>query len=246
MTKTVFALALAAVAGIGTAQAQNYQMEGEVGYIDFESDSALDASFTYHFAPVATAGHPLAEAAFLTNSSNMSIKYLTFDDADSDTIGVDGEFYFGQIYLRGAYSSSDNAGTDSDTIGARIGYVLSPGLRIAAGIDRVDDDGAGDASNDIVVEAKYVTKLAGETAFNAEASLTLFDQADEELIEVSGDYYFNRALSVGAVLSFADDNTNYGVNARYFFTPVISGQLEYRTVNDGDDDVFRISAALRF
>ncbi len=245
MKKTVFALALMAVAG--SAHAQNYQMEGEVGYTDIESDSILDASFTYHFAPVSTAGHPLAEAAFLTNSSNMSIGYATFDDADVDTIGVQGEFYFNQLYLRGSYSSTDFSGTDSDTIGARIGYVLSPGLRIAAGVDRVDVDAPGaEESNDIVIEGKYVTKLAGDTAVNLEASLTMLDQADDEVIDVSGDYYFNRMFSVGAEASFADDDDNFGVNARYFFTPTISGQVQYVTVNDGDDDSIRVSAALRF
>jgi hypothetical protein len=249
MKKTAFALALMAAAGLGTAQAQNYQMEAEVGYTDTDlnDDSILDASFTYHLAPVVTSGMPLAEAAFLMYSSNIGVGYATFDDADVDTIGVQGEFYFDKIYLRGGYSSTDFDGTDSDTISGRIGYIVMPGLRVAAGVDRVDIDLPGaEESNDIVIEGKYVTKLAGDTAVNLEASLTMLDEADDDVIGISGDYYFNRMLSVGAGASFADDDTNYGVNARYFFTPVISGQLQYVTVNDGDDDSIRVSAALRF
>lgn len=249
MKKTALLLAMLAATSFGNAQAQNYQVEAEVGYTDTDinDDSIFDASATYYLAPVATAGLPLAEAAFLTYASNIGLGYATFDDADVDTIGVQGEFYFDKFYFRAGYSSTDFDGTDSDTISGRIGYIVLPGLRIAAGVDRVDVDLPGaEESNDVVIDGKYVTKLAGETAVNLEASLTMLDEADDDVIGISGDYYFNHALSVGAGASFADDDTNYGVNARYFFTPVISGQLQYVTVNDGDDDSIRVSAALRF
>ncbi|HEY1078208.1 MAG TPA: putative porin [Fontimonas sp.] len=251
MKKTALVLAMLAAAGFSSAQAQNYQMEAEVGYTDTDlnDDSIFDASFVYHLAPVATAGLPLAEAAFLTYSSNFGIGYATFDDADVDTIGVQGEVYFDKVYIRAGYSSTggDDLFADVDTISGRIGYVVLPGLRLAAGVNRVDVDAPGvEESNDIVIEGKYVTKLAGDTAVNLEAALTMLDEADDEVIEISGDYYFNHALSVGAGASFADDDDNYGVNARYFFTPKFSGQLQYVTVNDGDDDSIRVSAALRF
>lgn len=251
MKKTAFALAFAVAAGFGTAaQAQDYQIEAEVGYTHIDpkvgsSDSAFDVSGTYFFDRVATSGHPLAEAAFLQRASNMSLGYQTVDDADSDTIGIEGEFYFDQLYLRGGYSSQDNGGFDTDTLSARVGWVLSEGFRIAGGIDRVDPDG-GNTSNDLVVEAKYVAKLAGGAAFNLEGSATFLDEADDEVIALGGDYYFNPALSVGAGISLADNDDNWNLRARYFITPVIAGQLEYFTLSDGDDNAFRLSLALRF
>jgi hypothetical protein len=249
MKKTALVLAMLAAAGFGSAQAQNYQVEAEVGYTDTDlnDDSIFDASATYYFAPVATAGLPLAEAAFLTYASNIGIGYATYDDADADIIGINGEFYFDKIYFRAGYSSTggDDVPADTDVISGRVGYIVLPGLRVAAGVDRVDVDGV-DEYNDVIIEGKYVSKLAGDTAVNLEASLTMLDESDDEVIGISGDYYFNHALSVGAGASFADDDTNYGVNARYFFTPVISGQIQYVTINDGDDDSLRFSAALRF
>ncbi len=249
MKKTALTLAMIAAAGFSSAQAQNYQVEAEVGYTDtdFNDDSIFDVSAVYHLVPVVTAGLPLAEAAYLRYSSNIGIGYATFDDADIDAIGIKGEFYFDKFYFNAGYSSTEFFDVDSDMISGRIGYVVMPGLRLAAGVDHIDVDQPGeDAYDDVVIEGKYVTKLAGDTAVNIEAALKLLDESDDEVIGISGDYYFNHALSVGAGMQFADDDTNYGVNARYFFTPVISGQLQYGTFNDGDDDEIRISAALRF
>lgn len=240
-------VALAAALVSGSALAQDFQWEASAGYTDLDGDSVLDAQVSYFLDRVATKGHPLAEAAFLERASNFTLGYADADDADSDTIGITGEFYFDQLYLRGGYASTDAAGTDIDTISARVGWVIADGLRVAAGVDRVDFDVPGvDESNDVVVEAKYVTKLSGETALNVEGSVTFLDQADDEVFALSGDYYFNSALSVGAALSFADDDNNYGVNARYFFTPVLSITASYNTVNDGDDDVFGARLTLRF
>jgi hypothetical protein len=250
MRKTAFALALAAAAGFGTAQAQDYQMELEAGYSDFDAadDSALDAGFTYYFDRVATSGRPLGEAAFLANASNVGIGYQTFDDADVDTIAVQGEFWFNQFYLRGLYSTTDAGGTDIDEIGVRLGWMLAPNLRIAGGIDRVDVDVPGaEERDDLVVEAKYVTDLGGGTALNLEGSVTFLDDPiDDEVFEVAGDYFFNPAFSVGAGLSMADDNDNWELRTRYFITPVIAAEFKYFTQNDGDDDAFRLSGLIRF
>ncbi|MES0874954.1 putative porin [Sinimarinibacterium thermocellulolyticum] len=253
MKKTAFALALAAAAGLGTAQAQDYQMELEAGYSDFnpdvgEGDSAFDVAFTYYLDRVATAGRPLAEAAFLANASNLGIGYLTFDDADADAIGVNGEFWFNQLYLNGSYTAAEIGNVDVDTIGVRAGWMLMPNLRIAAGVDRTDVDVPGaEETDDIVVEGKYVADLGGGMALNVEGSVTFLDDpADDEVFEVAADYYLNPAFSIGAGGSFADQDDNFLLRARYFVTPAIAGQVEYFTQNDGDDDVFRVSGLVRF
>jgi hypothetical protein len=253
MRKTAFALAFAAAAGFGTAQAQDYQMELEAGYSDFNpdvgsGDSAFDASFTYFIERVATAGKPLAEAAYLSSASNVGVGYVSFDEADADAVGVFGEFWFDQFYLSGSYVTAELDGVDVDTIGGRVGWMLAPGFRIAGGIDRVDVDFPGvDARNDLVLEAKYVASLGGGAAFNLEGrAIFLDDPIDDEEFEFAGDYYFNPAFSIGAGLSIADQNDNWSLRTRYFITPAIAGQLEYFTENDGDDDAFRLSLSVRF
>lgn len=252
MRKTAFALAFAAAATFGTAQAQDYQMELQAGYSDFNpdvgsGDSALDASFTYFLDRVGTAGKPLAEAAFLSNASNVGIGYVTFDKADADAVGVRGEFWFNQLYLSGSYVTADFAGVDTDTIGARVGWMLAPALRIAGGVDYVDVDLPNvDSRTDIVFEAKYVASLGGGAAVNLEGGVILLDDPiDDEEFFIAGDYYFNPAFSIGAGLTFADQDDNWSLRVRYFVTPTIAGQLEYFTENDGDDDAFRLSLAVR-
>ena len=250
MRRTAFTVALAVAGGFGVAQAQDYQMEVGAGYSDVNAagadDSALDVGFTVYFDRVSTGGLPLSEAAFLRNASNLSVGYVRFDDADVDATGVQGEFWFDRFYLLGGYVATEFGGTDVDTLSARAGWMLAPGLRLSAGVDRVDVDAPGvDVSNDAVIEAKYVAQLGGGTAFNLEGNVTFLDEADDEVVGVEGDYYFNPAFSVGGGLSFADDDDNFELRSRFFFTPMIAGQIEY-SVNDGDDDIIRVSAVLRF
>jgi hypothetical protein len=258
MKKTAMALAVAALAGMGSALAQDYQVELEASYTDInpdvgQGDSALAFGGTYHLNRVKTAGVPLAEAAFLGRSSNLSAGYATFDDADVDGFAVGGEFYATQLYLRGAYSMTDVAGVDVDGIEARIGLMLGEGLRLAAGINRTDVDAPNtDATNDTVLEAKYVSKMAGGTAVNLEAALVFVDDNDDTVaLGVLGDYYFSPTTSVGLRLSTTDgdqagNTTDFGIGARHFFTPAFSGQLEYGTDDDGDTDIITVAVALRF
>lgn len=267
MKKTSIALVLAA-AGLsaGVASAQDYQFEAGISYADFSyeaggSDSALSIGGEYHFSPVKTSGHPLAEAAFLQNSSNLAAFYATTDESEVDTLGIGGEFYMNQLYLRGGFArgESDASGVDVtvDALIGRIGIVLTPGFRVAAGIDRLDTDidsnlvADPEATNNTVLEAKYVTKMSGGTAVNVEGDLTFVDdEGDTTTLALAGDYYLNPMASLGLRLASSDNDagstTDFGVGGRMFFTPAFSGGLEYHTAGDGDDDVFEITLAARF
>lgn len=258
MKRTVLAMAVMAL-GMGSAQAQDYQMELGGSYADYNSDVGADDSvmaldFTFHLNGVKTAGRPLAEAAFLGHSNNLFAEYATFDDADVDGWNVGGEFYVNQLYLRGEYGSTDFAGTSVDTLAARIGFMLAPNLRLAAGVDRIDDDTPGsDAANNLVLEGKYVSEMGGGTALNLIGDLTFADDAvDTTTLNLGADYYFSAIASLGVNLTSSDSDapsgstTDFGLEGRYFFTPTFSGQLAYNTANDGDDDVIGARLALRF
>jgi hypothetical protein len=262
MKKAAVAIAVAALAGMGSAVAQDYQIELGASYTDINpdvgsGDSTLAFGGTYHLNRVKTAGHPLAEAGFLQRSSNLSAGYATTDKADVDGFGIGGEFYLTQLYLRGEYIMVDAAGTDVDTLSGRIGLMLSDSLRLAAGINRVDVDTPGtDALNHTVLEAKYVSKMAGGTALNLEGDLTFFDDGgsgtDVVGLNLSGDYYLNPMTSLG--LSYfkvdsdaaAGDSDDFGIDVSHFFTPTFAGALEYRTASDGDADVITAAVTLRF
>lgn len=260
MNKTAMALALAAAAGVGVAQA-DFRMEAGVSYTDFSpqvgaGDSAISGDFTYHLAPVKTAGHPLAEADFLERSSNLGVSYATFDDSDLDVLNLEGEFYLDRLYLRGSYSKieDDLNNVSADIIRLRVGFVPVAGLRFAAGVNRNDSDALNsEEENDIVVEAKYVSNVGSGNAINLEADLTLADDAaDTTTLALVGDFFFTPAISAGVRLASSDSDapsgstTDYGLGARMFFTPVLSGQIEYATDRDGDDDVVAARLALRF
>lgn len=264
MKRTLIAMSLLAL-GMGAAQAQDYQLEAGVGYTKIEADndvsgSSLGAGLTYNLAMVSTSGLPLAEAAFLGRVSNLSIGYekAEIDDTDfeTDDIGGVGEFYLGQLYLRAGYAQTDvqvlNTEISIDTINARIGYVITDGFLVNAGVRRQDSDAANsEATNDTVIEAKYVSVLGGGTAMNVGGALEFLDNADDTTaLTLAGDYYFNPTVSVGALVTSTDGDsgstTDFGVRSRFFFTPTFSGELAYFTAADGDVDNLQARLAVRF
>jgi hypothetical protein len=246
-----FAVAAAlvpAIATMGVAQAQDYQFEGGLSYVrldpDFgSSDSAFGVDLTWHWEPVRTAGQPLQEAAFMTRNGSLQASYFTFDDADLDLLSVGAEVYVDRLYLAAEYERFSNGATSDDFV-LGIGYVPVDGLRIAARylIADIGDDA-------IIGEVKYVTLLGGGTALNLEGSVEFVDDdADTKLFGVLADYYVNPSFSIGARFVYVDDDfgsdTGWGVGAKYFFTPTISGEVEY--FSDDFVDSIGVRVAMRF
>ena len=98
-----------------------------------------------------------------------------------------------------------------------------------------------EAGYDLNLSAKYVKALKGETALNLEA---FFEDADDDnTYGISGDYYFNKKVSLGASIVNADE-TGYGIQGNLFVTNEFSIGAEYFTV-DSTDSIF-LEAAYRF
>ena len=238
MKKTYLAVAVAAAfSAVGVAQAQDYQMEAGLSYFDdgnTVSDIALD--FTYHIETVNTDGRPLAEAAFLGRNSNVSAFYYMPDDSlAEDTLGLGAEWWFGDIYAAADFTDTD--GDNDMTI--RLGYMLQDGFLVYAGYN--DDDALSVST--ILLGTKYVANN-----LNVEVEVGQSDDVNDTVsVSALADYYINNSFSVGASVDKAERlASTFGVQTRYFFTPVLSGELAYEKTEGNPDDLIAARVAFRF
>lgn len=239
MKKTTLALAMASAFTLaGTAQAQDYQAEAGLSYIDIEvgdfSDSAIGIDFTYYLENVATEGKPLAEAAFLGRNSNVGVSYVTFDEADVDSTTFSGEYWHEDLYINADYTSSDNA----DAIELNLGYMLQDGLLAYVGM--IDEDEVEE--NTLQIGAKYVAEM-GANYIALDGELQTND--GNNVVSLSGDYFINNETSVGVRVAESDVDgveTMYGLGASYFFMPNASAAIEYSTQDETDMIGVRVAA----
>jgi hypothetical protein len=240
MKKSYLAVAVAAAFAVqGVAHAQDYQMEAGVSYADFDgNDSAVGLDFTYYLETVTTANRPLAEAYFLGRNSNIGAAYVTEDKADVDTLAIGGEFWLEDIYLGAALSRSDDSIDTYNDYALRVGFMLQEGTLAYIGLD----DGDSFNKSTFHLGAKHVGKL-GENFVNLEADLASND--GDNTLTLVGDYFFSSEFSAGVRVAESDISgvdTEFGVGARYFFTPTISGQVEYTTQDSFDTIAIRVAA----
>lgn len=239
MKRTTLAIAVASVFTFaGAAQAQDYQMEAGFNYVDLSvdtfSDSGIGVDFTYYLETVSTQAKPLAEAAFLGRNSNLGASYLTYDELDVDTLTLSGEFWFEDIYVNADYASSD----DADDVSLNLGYMFKDGLLGYVGI--IDADGVEETT--LLLGTKYVAPM-GESYIAFEGELLTND--GDNIISLSGDYFINNALSVGARMAESDVEgveTTWGLGANYFIQPNISAGIEYTTQDELDIVMLRVAA----
>ncbi|CAB1207366.1 putative porin [Acinetobacter bouvetii] len=262
MKKLAIASALlSALAVTGTANAYQAEVGASASYIDPDnggSGSALGVDGTYYFNPVQTRNAPLAEAAFLDRASNVNAHATFADrgDVDDNTYGVGAEFYIpnSDFYLGGDVSRNNTEyrdvlgqkhDFDTTYYSAEVGYLPAPGLLIAAGVKGYDND--KDDGVDPTVRAKYVTQLANGKDINLEAGAS-FGDLDE--YNLAADYFIDKTVSVGADYYNNDltDQSEFGINARKFFTPQVSleGRVGFGEVGNNDYNSFGVAGKYRF
>lgn len=234
------AACIALTCASGVAVAQDYQFELGVNYTDIDidngpSEDSFGAYGIYHFTEVNVGQQPLAEAAFITRSSNAYV--YGSNDLDVVTGGV--EFYIPDtiFYVAGEITRTDFDGQDTENDwGVRAGITPVDGLLLYT---TYYDEPGYDAN----IHAKYVAPLGGSTFVNLEGGYTDADEGNAYY--AFADYYFDQTLSVG--VGFESDellDDTFTVRARKFFTPVISGDLSFYK-NDYFDG-FTIGASFRF
>jgi len=266
MKKTALAFAVTALAATpALVSAQDYQVEGNINYSNVDPDvSGADStdfytvSGTYHLMPVRTAGHPLAEAAFLERSSNLFASYNYEDETPyTDTIRVGSEIYMQDFY--GAvevHHVESYGGPDSSNTGAALtgGFVPMDGLLLTLGYS-FDEPAAG--QEDVLsIGGKFVQHLQAGQAFNLEGRYDIVDDdLDTTVLDLRGDYYLNNAASVGLGMTYSDndvdDNTAITFGGRMFFTPLMSAALDYTLDSAAagpgvEADVLSVTLSARF
>lgn len=218
----------------GAVLAQDYQFDVGVDYTDVEDgDGAFGAYAEYHFSTVDTSGRPLAEAAFLTKSSNVYVRGA----ADFDIANVGVEFYIpnSMFFIGADFYRTDFGGVSDNTWAARLGITPIDGLLITTTIPEEDYE--------VNLQAKYVTALGGDNFLNLEAGFQ--DGGDfDDTLTLGADYYFSRSFSVG--LGYADfgDDDAFTIRTRNFFTEAFSGELSYTDTDAGS--AVNVGVSLRF
>lgn len=232
------ALAAAVVMTMSSANvlADTYQFDLGANYthadVDgFGSDGFFGAYARYYFSPVNTTNRPLAEAAFLGKSSNVTLSTAE----DFDVVRLDAEVYIpNSIFYIGATATRTDYGNGSDNDwSARVGITPVDGLLITTSFN--DDD------YDLNLQAKYITALGGGNFLNVEGYFV--DADSTNFFGVSADFYFDRTFSVGVAYEDIGDDV-FTVRTRKFFTETFSGEVTYS--KHEYFDVARVGVSVRF
>ncbi len=220
------------------AMANTYNGEVSLEYADFDNDlTAISLQGVYHFTPVDTANKPLAEAAFLERRSfvNAGHTEFDFDGGSSDAQNIGFGFYIPStiFYVGAQYVKMED---ENDTV-VTLGITPIDGLLVSTSHSEEAEDYEAN------IAAKYVSKLAGDTAINLEAGFAQGPDDEEDTLSLAADYYFTSFFSVGATLEDQEESA-YGLRTRYFFNDNFS--LNAQIVSADEADAYSIGAAFRF
>jgi hypothetical protein len=224
----------------------SFQAEVGVAYADLDNDTtAIGIRGIGYFEAVNTDKHPLAEAAFLEDASNVELMHVMgtndeFDfDIDIDITALSLNYYIpntdlfaSAILMRTSVDAGPIDDSENDW-GISAGYSPIDNLLIKTTyFDDIDYE--------INLDAKYVHKLVNDTAVNVEASYAKADIDDS--FGISADYYFNNKMSLGArVVSVAD--TDFGIQGKVFLADNFFIGASYL---NGDSKIIDIEAGVRF
>jgi hypothetical protein len=288
--KNIALCALLTTASFATT-AETYNLEGDISFISrdyFGQD--LDASLldvTYYFNPIDNTKGPLAEAAFLNQSSEISAQYGLASQEfleNETTLGVAGKYIsdsgiiVGFSYITKSFdeaASEDlNSGNGSENlldsgaleVGAYLTDVSTLTVSYSGNLNReTDQNGRDDRfSNTLSVKYNHLFLLDGDQSIklNARYGYTAYSRSEDSdddtgILDVSGDYYFSRQLSVGFGITTydrddADNVFKYEIASNYFITDDFSVYGSYSQTNfdfaTNDDDIstFKIGLQARF
>lgn len=260
------------------ALAASYQSELSAAYAELDANDNDEQGYfvglegKYYFAPVETANHPLAEAAFMEKSSNLYVNLGNIEtkeagdrfDIYSRSIAVD--FYIpnsllflgagvDEVKSKYTWPTDDNFNAGSMSSRWDSTWFVKAGIAPVTGLliwSEFSED--VDLSEQWNINGKYIVPLSGEQALNIEASYqnSEFDGAPDT-ITAAVDYYLDRNLSIGGGFinsafdeaTLGDDSANdYFIRARNYFTDNASLELSY---TEGEyENSLALGGTLRF
>jgi predicted porin len=141
-------------------------------------------------------------------------------------------FFAGASISRSTFEKGSTDDSDTD-------WGLTAGVTPIAGL-LVTTEYFNNAGYDFNLHAKYVKALKGETAFNLEAIIA---DAEDKILGISADYYFNKNFSLGANIMSADKNS-YGFQGKLFMSHRFSVGAKYS--REGSANQMLLEAGFRF
>ena len=176
-------LATALVLAMTGAHAYQIEVQGQTEALDSNADNrdfnnySVGGQATYYFKNVDASKGPLAEAAFISQASNVALAYnfANLDFVKSNNVGVKGELYLPTsivpVYSSLSYNAADNDGKygEPDDRGQRwaveFGSVIAPNFLVAVGYTNVEELTSLDTFK---INASGFAKAVGEAATIAE------------------------------------------------------------------------------
>ena len=244
MKKLALCVLLATASSV--VMAENY-IEADFSFIDKET-FGVDANASifngkYYFNAIDNTKGPLAEAGFLTKSSEVSLKYGTASreySANDRTWGIAGRYVsddgviVGVNYINAGYNDIDteyNQGYNTETIldsgYLEVGKYLTDysSLTLSYSTNQNDDEGDQYRSNTIAVRYNHLFSMEGDTSIKltAKYGYTSFD----DYVEEYDDY----------VEEYDGGHTNiFDVNGDYYFNRQLSVGLGLSTYKTGNSE----------
>lgn len=236
---------------------------GTVEFTDKENTESDNYSVggVFHFSPVDTANGPLAEAAFLDQSSFITFNYdQTEPDGDSDEIDtyrIGGRLVTaGELIVELDYANTEFGDEDNDQVRAGIGTYINDNADIVVSYQTSTDN---DDDQDIINIALHgVSALAGTAFLAYDLGLDYIDAENDEGFSVNagGTYYFNNVFGLGLSASLQEigdlESDRVAAQASLFPFPELRIGASYfdETLElnnlEVESDGFRLEAALRF
>lgn len=240
----------------------------------------------FYFSPVNIGNHPYGEAAFLERVGNVAfflgqgeVDFGGGLEADGPTYGAalvymqpGSPIFIAADYMRSElrFDAPLDLESEGDGYSLQLGGFATEGLLLSIGYAHAEVDvtslifGIDDTTefDHYALIAKFVKELSGSTAVNVKGSFGInkfddgIDDGSNTEVTVAGDYYFTRALSLGAGFGInqGDDETDEGrtflIRANAFITPKIGVKASFEQFSaDGDagvdDDTFHFAILVR-
>jgi hypothetical protein len=202
---------------------------------------------THYFNQVNTSKGPLAEAEFLSRTSNAYFALITNFDLSGPGGSIDGDgfivggihyapgtdYFIGLTLLRTTLDSTPSLDRDNNIL--VVGTYLDERSAVLLGI--ASGELFGSDTSGLAFEYKRLMKAGGKD-INVEFSVENeeVDGVPSETntdVSLSGDYYISNQFSIGAGFntnsgdSKSIEGTIISLGLRYFFTPVVSFEIEF-------------------
>ncbi|ARD24085.1 putative porin [Shewanella japonica] len=204
-------------------------------------DGIWDLNYRYYIKPVSQDNGPYALNGFLAQTTNIGAGYSMFDDADTDTVRIDGTYVFDSKWFVGAeYNRFEIGDFSGNLYQFEAGYYFNDSSKVAA----FYVDGSDDFESFYGAEIRSFLAFETTTGIDLGAMWTHTD--NDDIFNLNADWYVTKAWSVG--LGYVDDGSDndFAAKTAYWLrmSDAFSATFEVSKVLDSDVDGFGASIGI--